>query len=99
MRRELKAGWDLLEGLVEGGGDPSDPQSAASAEDLSNQLAEFRKEHRRSILDATAMRQTNPAEAWQQIEAIKLLDRLGFHAWRALHYLEAADQDAVGSVG
>jgi len=96
IRGELEAGWDLLAALVEGGGDSGWAQSAASAETLSQRLAEFRKEHRKTILESTAMRQTNPADAWRQIEAIKLLDRLGYHAWRALHYLEEADQDLEG---
>jgi len=91
---ELETGWGLLRQLLGPALAQGHVTDEATAEALSKELAKFRKEYRRTILDATARNETDPSEAWKQIEAIKLLDRMGYHAWRVMHYLGESGREA-----
>ncbi len=68
----------------------TDPESMHASSD---RLAELRKTYRARILEATARGDLDPTVAWDEIEIIKTLDRLGYHAWRATHHLALADAE------
>jgi phosphate:Na+ symporter len=67
---------------------------ASALEEVSMALASLRKEVRADILSATALGELDPGRAWDEIEVIKILDRLGYHAWRTVHHLVLAGPEA-----
>jgi len=80
-----------------------DLRSALAAPDpealgrLSNRMAGLRRADRARILEETASGKIDPARARELIEALKRLDRLAYHAWRAAHHLRAADPEGTVS--
>jgi phosphate:Na+ symporter len=55
------------------------------------ELAEFRRKEREAILESTAGAATPPARALELLDAIRWLDRIGYHTWRLCHYLGRED--------
>lgn len=55
-------------------------------------LAELRRKERPTILQQTAGGTSEPTRALDLLDAIRWLDRLGYHTWRICHYLGAQDQ-------
>ena len=93
----MAQGRRTLDGALDfGGGVIRDATLLAAA---SRELSELRKSHRALILEATARGELDPANAWEEIEVIKVLDRLGYHAWRAVRHLRMADADPSGENG
>jgi len=90
-------GRRILDGPLDFGGGAI--RDATLLEAASRQLSELRKSHRARILEATARGELDPAHAWEEIEVIKVLDRLGYHAWRAVRHLRIADADPSGENG
>lgn len=98
-----QAGW--ADGVEEGAGWLADAlaQREGNGESglaqVSEALARLRKTHRVKILEATAHGTLAPGQAWDDIEALKTLDRIGYHAWRAVHHLSVADPTPGTSMG
>lgn len=65
----------------------------AAMEDRALALAELRRDERLDILRQTAGGDRGPGEALAALDAIRWLERVTNHAWRAAHYL--AEQDPV----
>jgi phosphate:Na+ symporter len=62
-------------------------------------LDELRRAERLEILRQTAAGEHGPAEAMAALDAIRWLERVTYHAWRACHYLtEQTSAQADGSV-
>jgi phosphate:Na+ symporter len=63
----------------------------ARAERQAAELAEFRRKERDAILESTAGAAAPPARALELLDAIRWLDRIGYHTWRICHYLGRDD--------
>jgi phosphate:Na+ symporter len=59
---------------------------------VSRAIAETRRERRPHLIAAAAGGELTPNEGDQILEAVRWLDRLGFHLWRAAHHLAGAEQ-------
>jgi phosphate:Na+ symporter len=57
---------------------------------ISLMLAQLRKEHRARVLKDTAAGEITPDAARREIEWIKRVDRLGYHAWQGARHLALA---------
>jgi len=66
---------------------PDVPSPRLDLERVSNHLAMQRRNYRAAILERTARGETTPEEAARRLEAMVWVDRLGYHAWRAIHHL------------
>ncbi|MBE0410565.1 MAG: Na/Pi cotransporter family protein [Anaerolineales bacterium] len=53
----------------------------------SRQIADIRRNQRREVLDNTAKFQINADLALLELEAMRWLDRLGYHIWRTINHL------------
>ncbi|HVY62755.1 MAG TPA: Na/Pi symporter [Planctomycetota bacterium] len=71
------------------GGAPGAPVDRAG--ELSRSIAEMRRAHRPELLARTAAGEIDPDAAERQLEAMRWVDRLAYHTWRAAHHL--ADPD------
>lgn len=60
---------------------------APQLEPLSRELAQRRRQHRPSVLERTAGGALDPQEALRRLDAMRWLDRLAYHAWRAALHL------------
>lgn len=60
---------------------------AAAAGEASTSLAALRKRERATALELAATGALSAPEALARIDALLWLDRLAYHAWRALHHL------------
>ncbi len=60
-----------------------------SVEQISSQFAEVRKQMRNDILDKTAHSEIQPDVAFGLLEAMRWLDRLAYHVWRAIYHLSS----------
>jgi phosphate:Na+ symporter len=88
---ETESGADTRAQSVDVEALPSEPALAG----LAAELAEARKSHRKQVLEATATGALAPERAWEEIEVVKILDRLGYHAWRAVRHLNLAGADSA----
>jgi phosphate:Na+ symporter len=52
-------------------------------------LAELRRDERPRVLNATSDGSYAPTEALEVLDAMRWLDRVGYHTWRTCHYLDA----------
>ena len=55
-------------------------------------LAELRRQERPTVLKQTAAGQGEPVKALEMLDAMRWLDRVGYHTWRICHYLGADDK-------
>lgn len=60
--------------------------------------AEERRRHRARLLEETAAGKIMPDETQQQLEAMRWVDRIGYHAWRAVHHLAGVETAADSQV-
>lgn len=60
----------------------------AAVSDISKSLAAARQTHRQVLLERTAAGLVEPDVASQQLESTRWIDRLAYHAWRAVHHLD-----------
>src|SRR5690606_16655021 len=65
------------------------------AEDLSKRIADLRRAERPLALARTAEGALDAEEAERMLEAMRWIDRLAYHAWRAQHHLVHADDAHV----
>jgi phosphate:Na+ symporter len=63
------------------------PDWAAQVERQALQLADFRRRERPVLLQQTAGGASGPVQALALLDAMRWLDRLGYHAWRISNYL------------
>ena len=55
--------------------------------------AERRRSQRRSVLRQTASGAVSAEAGIEQIEGMRWLDRIAYHAWRAIHHLAGCEED------
>lgn len=82
LARELAAAADLIL-------PPKDApvEAVERAGRASTRQAERRRHHRAFLLAETAAGKKSPDETGRELEAMRWIDRVGYHAWRALHHL------------
>lgn len=78
------------------GGGGKVPAPVGDLATLSRALAETRKTHRLAILEETAAGRADAGDTLARLEALRWLDRLGYHAWRAVHHLADGKADELG---
>ncbi len=59
----------------------------------SRSVASARRELRPNLLERAASGELDAEAIERRLEALRWVDRIGYHAWRALHHLAAADQE------
>lgn len=69
---------------------PDDQGPPPRVEDLSREVAMARREARPTVIAAVARGELDGEHAEAQLEAMRWVDRLGYHTWRAIHHLERA---------
>ena len=66
--------------------------------EASGREAEERRRHRAWLLAETAAGLESPDETQRKLESMRWVDRVGYHAWRALHHLAGEDTAASSQV-
>jgi phosphate:Na+ symporter len=79
-QRVLTLGIAGLEGRAQ-------PGWVDELERLASELAALRRQERPILLRETAGQDKGPAQALEVLDAIRWLDRVGYHTWRACNYL------------
>lgn len=87
---DLPAG--VAAGAVSAGGGLQERQTtgsidAAELSRISKELADLRRAHREKTLAAAASGELAADEAIARVEAVRLLDRMAYHAWRGVSHL------------
>jgi phosphate:Na+ symporter len=95
---EIERGASVFLGALERAvpwlrGDVQDPPDLLLAE-ASTRLADLRREHRRRVLEETAVARLGPHEGMARLEFARWIDRLAYHVWRAVHHLAPAREPA-----
>lgn len=54
---------------------------------LAHELADLRREAHPHLLRETAVGREHPARALEVLDALRWLDRVGYHSWRLYHHL------------
>ncbi len=65
-------------------------------EGISSTLAARRESYRAATLEETARGECSPADAMRRLDAMYRVERLGYHAWRAVHHL-SRQPDPIGA--
>jgi len=71
------------------------PLPHAQLADESRGIAHLRKQSRSQLLLAAAAGELLPAKGSKILEAVRWIDRLAFHTWRAAHHLFPGDPNSV----
>ena len=79
----MPAFCDAIEILESAAGAPT-----AILEDASRQMAELRRAHRPRLLEQAVRGEVDAETAEQNVEAMRWIDRIAYHAWRAAHHLD-----------
>jgi phosphate:Na+ symporter len=58
-------------------------------ESLSKEVADLRRRQRNTMLQRTAVGQAAAGEALAALDAMRWLDRIGYHLWRIVHHLQS----------
>lgn len=66
----------------------------ALAEETSRTVAQLRKEQRPVLLDRSARGELRPDDVLAQLDAMRWVDRVAYHAWRIVYHLTRADSAA-----
>lgn len=69
--------------------------AAPDFESPSREIAELRRGARAGLLTRTAKGELTPAAAESVLEAMRWVDRLGYHLWRTLYHLEAMEHEVA----
>lgn len=88
---EIQRGRERLEHLLTTGeawlsGDHGAPPP--EIETVSRELAEMRRKQRIATLQQTAEGRSGPGDALIALDAMRWLDRIGYHIWRITHHLQ-----------
>jgi phosphate:Na+ symporter len=84
LERRLEEPVEWLRGSEEGAQDPVPLLERASLS-----IADLRRASRPRLMERTAAGELDPEEALRRLDALRWLDRLAYHAWRATHHLAA----------
>lgn len=68
------------------------PPDFTRARELSQQLAQLRRDHRVRTLEAAAHGELAPEEALARTERVRIYDRIAYHAWRASEHLRRSGE-------
>jgi len=82
--KELATVLDLV---FDGGTTTPEPESAEKLGELSKSLAATRRARREEVLAETAAARITPDVALKELDAIRWVDRLGYHTWRSAAHL------------
>jgi phosphate:Na+ symporter len=83
LERRLAVPVAWLGGSAEG----AEADAAAELESASLSIAGLRRDSRPRLMERTAAGALDPEEALRRLDALRWLDRLAYHAWRAVHHL------------
>ncbi len=87
IRRQAEASRHLLMLAAQGLRGEAPEGWLAEVEQRSLALSQERRDGRRQLLQETADGASGPAPALDALDAMRWLDRLGYHAWRLCNYL------------
>jgi phosphate:Na+ symporter len=73
---------------------PEGAPPVQALQETSREMADLRREERPRVMERTVVGGVTPDEALARLDAMRWLDRLAYHAWRAGHHLAAAAPDA-----
>lgn len=76
--------------------DPSQPAPVELIRALSSTIADERRSNRGRVLEETALGGIEPEAALEYLDAVRWLDRVIYHVWRATHHL--ASEGVAGTV-
>lgn len=62
-------------------------------EEISREIAQRLKEERQATLERAAQGAMTPRKAMELLEALRWLDRVGYHVFRSVHHLDSAEHD------
>jgi len=85
MAEALAPGFEQLQLWL-----PDDEGPRPRIEHFSREVADARRTARPEVIAAVARGELDGEDAEAQLEAMRWVDRLGYHTWRALHHLERA---------
>jgi phosphate:Na+ symporter len=74
---------------------PTEASPAVSLEALSRDVAQRRREERRTTLEVTATGAIDPDTALNRLEAVRWLDSSLYHTWRAVHPMAGAQTGGI----
>jgi phosphate:Na+ symporter len=74
---------------------PDGDPPVRTLEETSREMADLRREERPRVMERTVVGGVTPDQALARLDAMRWLDRLAYHAWRAAHHLAAAAPDAA----
>lgn len=77
----------LLELAANSLGEPTDATWRTQLREQSQQIADLRRDQRPEVIEQTARGGRGPADALHILDTYRWLDRVGYHTWRASHYL------------
>jgi phosphate:Na+ symporter len=66
---------------------PEEPIPERELEELSHEVAELRRSQRPVVMARTASGEIDPETGLRLLDAMRWVDRLVYHTWRALHHL------------
>lgn len=84
---ELDRSLDAPLAWLRGGGERADAAPSAEMERASLAIAELRRGSRPRLMERTATGDLEPDDALRRLDALRWLDRIAYHAWRATHHL------------
>lgn len=92
-RTASRTGHDLGEAILwlDGGGEGPAPDIGA----LSRAIAERRRIHRPDVMQRTASGALSPDLGLGALDAMRWIDRLVYHVWRAVHHLDVGGEDRI----
>lgn len=88
----------LLENACTGLGMPTTSDWLKAVSNHAQGLADLRRRQRPTVLSATSGGSYSSAEALDLLDAIRWLDRIGYHTWRLCHHLDgnhASERDGA----
>lgn len=106
LAERVSSGPDSESARIEPGGAAATPNGDERADvttlqALASELADLRRAHRPRALASVARGERSATDAIGEVERVRRLDRLAYHAWRAMSHLvlktDAGEQSAAGS--
>lgn len=89
----LRRTRELLELALAGLQEQRPPDWLEQVEAKSRKTADLRRSERLDILEQTAMYAWAPERTLETLDAIRWLDRIGYHTWRICKYLSSSDDE------
>ncbi len=77
-------------------GAPDGTAPITELREISRTIADARRGHRQDILKRTAAGEVSPLVADRQLDAMRWVDRLAYHVWRAMHHLYGEPSPEIG---